>query len=58
MEKAKVIDMRKALVIADEYRKARVLFIPMPVLNKEDKDTLCKEAVRRLAVLGQSAELD
>jgi hypothetical protein len=58
MEKANVIDMRKVLVLAEEYRKAGVLFMPMPVLNKEDKDTLCKEAVRRLSVLAQSAELD
>ncbi len=56
MEKANIIDIRKALALADEYKKAGVFFMPMPILNEEDKEILCKEVVRRLEILAQSAE--
>ena len=56
MQKANPVDMRKALVAADELKNAGILFVPIPVLNKKDGDELCTEAFRRLGVLEKLAE--
>jgi hypothetical protein len=54
--KASPVDMRKALVFADLLKKAGVLFVPVPVLNKADGDALCTEAFRRMDLLEKQAE--
>ena len=55
MERANPADMRKSLAAADEFKKAGILFVPMPVLDKEDGRKLAIEAFRRLDVLEKVA---
>jgi len=56
MNKASPANMRKALVVVDEFRKAGILFIPMPVLNNKDKDDLAKEACCRLDIIEKGCQ--
>jgi hypothetical protein len=54
-EKASPVDMRRALQVADEFKKIGILFVPMPVLNKKDGDALCAESFKRMDILEQKA---
>lgn len=51
MNKASPIEMRKALVVVDRLKKAGVLFVPVPVLNKEDHRKLMSALEHRLDVI-------
>lgn len=55
MNRANPIDMRKSLKVADEFKKAGILFVPMPVLSKKDGDELCRESFRRMGILEKQA---
>lgn len=37
MNKASPIDMRKMLDVVDVLKRAGIMFVPIPVLNDEDK---------------------
>lgn len=56
MQRADPVEMRKALVAADSMRNAGILFVPMPVLNKDDYKEMITEVMRRLDVLEQQCE--
>lgn len=56
MNRADPVDMRKALKVADEFKKAGILFVSLPVLNKEDGNNLCVESFRRLDILEKQAD--
>ena len=58
MERAKPVDMRKALQAADALKQAGVLFVPMPVLNEEDHEMLISKSQRRLKAMIELAEKD
>ncbi|ADV86611.1 hypothetical protein VVMO6_01589 [Vibrio vulnificus MO6-24/O] len=40
--------MRKNLELVETLRQAGVDFVPMPVMDKEDKQRLAKEAIERV----------
>lgn len=48
IEKASPVEMRKALEIVDQYRKAGIMFVPIPVLSKDEEATYGLIAVQQL----------
>ena len=48
IEKASPVDMRKALQVVHELKQHMILFVPMPVMNEQDKLELHREVERRL----------
>jgi len=57
-ERASSTDLGKALQVADEFCKAGILFVPIPVLNKKDGDELCTESFKRMDILERKASLE
>ncbi|EII3607601.1 DUF1382 family protein [Vibrio parahaemolyticus] len=63
MYKCDAVTMRKNLELVETLRQAGVDFVPMPVMDKEDKQRLAKEAMERVmaalfmeVVFGASSE--
>ena len=57
MDKASPIDMRKALVMVDEFKKKGILFVAIPVLNMgKDHTDLIYSVIDRLEKLEKEAE--
>jgi len=56
MEKASPSDMRKALVVVNNFKQAGVLFVPVPVLSVADQQQLIDKANRRIQILIDRAE--
>jgi hypothetical protein len=56
MNRASPVEMRKSLVMVDELRKTGILFVPIPVLNTEDKDNLIHALDRRLEIIAAEVE--
>jgi hypothetical protein len=56
MQKASPVEMRKALMAVDVYRKAGVLFVPMPVFDNDQYREAGIEAQRRLDDAVKKAE--
>jgi len=48
MNRADPVSMRKALRLTDEMRLQGILFVPMPVLDKEDHAKLQADCLERL----------
>jgi len=48
MERANSVDLRKAIVAANEFVKAGLLFVPMPVLDPKDHKQLVNKSAKRL----------
>lgn len=48
MQRASPVELRKALEVVETLKKAGVLFVPMPVLNKEDHERLIADFKVRL----------
>ncbi|EML0342166.1 DUF1382 family protein [Vibrio vulnificus] len=48
MYKCDAVTMRKNLELVETLRQAGVDFVPMPVMDKEDKQRLAKEAIERV----------
>ncbi len=57
-ERARPTDLRKSMQVVDEFCKAGILFVPIPVLNKKDGGELCTESFKRLATLERKASLE
>lgn len=51
MNRAKPVDIRKALEAADACVKSGVLFVPIPVLDAEDHAELVKLLMARLEIM-------
>jgi hypothetical protein len=47
--------MRKALEAVDHFRKAGILFVPMPVINEDDLHALVDQMMAQLQKLEESA---
>jgi len=56
MNRANPVDLRKAIEAANIYVKAGILFVPMPVLSKEDHAAKCLEAELAIERLLDDAE--
>lgn len=59
MKRANSVDLRKAIVAANEFVKAGILFVPMPVLGPTDHKELVDRAGERLqAILDSTIGID
>ncbi|MBD8531510.1 DUF1382 family protein [Massilia sp. CFBP 13647] len=56
MERASPAQLRKALEIADTYKKTGLGFVPMPVANSAEFEALAAQSLARLAELIELAE--
>lgn len=48
MNRASPVDLRKAILMANEFVKAGIDFVPVPVLSNEDKTILVRDVEMRL----------
>jgi hypothetical protein len=55
MNKATAVQMRKALEAVNAFKQAGIEFIPVPVLNDEDRAKLTEDVFRRLSVIERQA---
>lgn len=51
MDRAPASELRKALVVSDSFVKMGIDFVPMPILNSADKETLFAQMIERLEKL-------
>ena len=56
MEKANPVEMRKALEVVQGLKAGGVLFVPIPILDTEDRLSLLNELDRRLDMILQQVE--
>jgi len=56
MNRARPVELRKALEVANAYAKAGIDFIPMPVLDGKHKNDLIQQADNTLEDLAKMAE--
>ena len=54
--RASVVELRKSLVMVDELKSIGIDFVPVPVMNKEDKAYLVGLVQQRLSLLEKEAE--
>ena len=48
MEKCSPVDMRRALEIVDAMKTSGIKFVPIPVMNNRDHESLNRILMRRL----------
>lgn len=48
MNKASPVEMRKALEHVDMFKRAGILFVPIPIIDDADRDALIVESFNRL----------
>jgi hypothetical protein len=53
MNKTSPVEMRKYLELVDAFKQAGIGFIPIPILNTDDKGELLADMSRRLSVIGE-----
>ena len=51
MEKADPVQMRKALEVVQAFKENMILFVPVPVLDEDDKRELYRKVHDRLDVI-------
>ena len=56
MNRASPSDMRKALIVVDGFKKAGILFVPVPVLNEAHRIKLGNMVNEALQVILDEAE--
>lgn len=49
MRKATSVEMRESLELVNEFKKARIKFVPIPVINDLDYYELIEEMTKRLS---------
>ena len=58
MKRASPVELRHAIESATVLVRAGVLFVAMPVLSREDAETLITQSLDRLDKLASQAEAD
>ena len=48
MKRANAVDLRKAKYLVDEFVRAGIDFVPIPVIDQDDKNELAMDLQRRL----------
>ena len=56
MKRESPAEARKSKTIVDAFVKGGIAFIPMPVLNEDDRNYLVSEVDRRLEILEKEAD--
>lgn len=56
MNRARPVDLRKALEVANTYVKAGILFVCVPVMDKSDHSDLMHLARQRLGKLADETD--
>lgn len=56
MSKATAVQMRKALEAVNAFKQAGIEFIPMPVLDDEDRAKLAEDVFKRLSIIERQAD--
>lgn len=55
MERASPIDMRRALDMVDALKEAGILFVPMPVANRDEYNQYLATSLVKLAAMEREA---
>ena len=55
MKRASPVDLRKAKYLVDEFVRAGIDFVPIPVIDRDDKNELAMDLQRRLERIEKEA---
>ena len=55
MKRANAVDLRKAKYLVEEFVRAGIDFVPIPVIDQEDKNELAMDLQRRLEQIEKEA---
>ena len=58
MNRASSVDIRKAILVANEFVNAGIDFVPVPVLSDEDKAILVRDVQMRLSQIENESEVN
>lgn len=58
MNRASSVDLRKAILVSNEFVKAGIDFVPVPVLSDKDKAILVRDVQMRLAQIENESEVN
>ena len=58
MNRASSVDIRKAILVANEFVKTGIDFVPVPVLSDEDKAILVRDVQMRLSQIENESEVN
>lgn len=56
MERASPVELRKAIDMANALIEAGLAFVPVPVLDDADRESLVAQAMARMGILASEAE--
>lgn len=56
MERASPVELRKAIAMANALAEAGLSFVPVPVLDDADRESLVAQAMARMDILASEAE--
>lgn len=56
MNKASPVDMRKMLNVVNSFKRCGIMFVPIPVLNDEDKEKYIELMSDQLEMMATFAE--
>lgn len=55
MKRASPVDLRKAKYLVDDFVRAGIDFVPIPVIDQDDKNELAMDLQRRLERIEKEA---
>lgn len=55
MKRANAVDLRKAKYLVDEFVRAGIDFVPIPIIDQDDKNELAMDLQRRLEQIEKEA---
>ena len=58
MKRANAVDLRKAKYLVEEFVRAGIDFVPIPVIDQDDKNELAMDLQRRLEKLKRKPRND